>query len=504
MSARKAPFVILYLLAVVASSCFAELKYRSLNFQTRDYAYYLQFSSKLLDSRMTKAYSLNPEGYNWLRYYGTEGAGNFHRSLHFEPIKYFYAVIYYFANTPRVLFWFAALIFFLPVLYLGLTFGVALPDRAGGSSLLNGRSKEFVLLIALLYVLLPAALLTPAFDLRPYIFLTPFFFMTLIAMKLSRPWWERLLWFNCMFLAREEALILAPTFILLAIVWDDDDALHRRTVVSFTIAWIVWGLLTLGFFKWTAYPTAPFHEHPDLFRILLLCGIGLVALALAFSKKVRRQSLWRRPLQIAAYSTVLVPLGFQIFDEDRNAFTFSAEWLAQTIFSPRYALHAVALLGLLLVWRKNVVEGSKAPRVVLVSVAVCLLALGVVSPWGSARMGAGYLRQIGPARDIFALRESTDKYETSILTDYATHQAFADYQNVYVYNRLPWDTTPGEGRYYPANSQIVQALVNERIEYVVVSKESAADVEAYHVENRQETVSLFENEKFFGVRISRK
>ena len=118
MSAPKAPFIILYLLAVVASSFYAELKYKSLNFHTRDYAYYVQFSSKLLDSKMAKSYSLNPEGYNWLRYYGTEGVDNFHRSLHFEPIKYVYAVLYYFAPTPRVLFWLASLIYFLPVVYL--------------------------------------------------------------------------------------------------------------------------------------------------------------------------------------------------------------------------------------------------------------------------------------------------------------------------------------------------------------------------------------------------
>ena len=329
--------------------------------------------------------------------------------------------------------------------------------------------------------------------------------MSLIAIRFSRPLWERLLWFNCLFLAREEALILAPTLILLAIVMDEDDSLHRKTMWGFSIAWLIWGMLTLAFFKWTGYPRASFPPPSGLFPILILVGILLLALAVGCARKLREKSSWRRPLQMAAYATIFISLGMEVFNDEQQVLSSFTNWMAQTLFSPRYALHWVALLGLLLVWRKRSSEAvSKPQRLVFGLVAVIFLTLGIFAQSGVVRMSDRYLRELEPARSVFALRASTDKYQSHILVDYATHQAFADYQNVYVYNRLPWTMTPGAGRYYPANNQVVQTLVDEKIEFIVASKESAATVEDFLIRSRQQGVRLFENEKFFGVRIVRK
>ena len=89
----------LFLTAVVVAAVFNYFKLRSLGFHTRDFAFYLEFAAKLLDPALSNRYSLNPVGYNFLGcpgvdFPGTEGTGNFHQAIHFEPMKYIYAVVY--------------------------------------------------------------------------------------------------------------------------------------------------------------------------------------------------------------------------------------------------------------------------------------------------------------------------------------------------------------------------------------------------------------------------
>jgi hypothetical protein len=509
----RAFLVLLYFAAVIASSFYTDLKYRSLNFHTRDYAFYLQFSSKLLDPHIAKTYSLNPEGFNWLRFSGTEGAGNFHRALHFEPIKYVYAALYYFAKTPRALFWFTSLLYFLPLVYLALT-----SPRTDQFRVLNGtggcvrastgrhvrEGSSLILVVALLYVLFPAALMTPSFDLRPYVFLAPFFFMSLIAVRFQRPLWERLLCFNCMFLAREEALLLAIPLILLQLTIDDEPGLRKRSVLALSLSWLAWVSLTLGFFKWTGYHSSLFEQPWNLLQILVLCGVGLLVLGVLSLRKLRPPAFSRRRLQIAAYSSVFIPLAFHFFSSEvPDSFSPTLSWLIQTLCTPRYSLYFVATLGLLLFWREGRAPvPSKWQLGLAASVLLTFLGVGMFALAGIVRTGIYYQRQIAPAREVFALRNSTDKYLSCILVDYQTHQAFADYQNVFVYNRLPWEMAPGEGRYYPANSQIVQTLIKDRIEYVVLSKESAEDVNGFLI-NPQNTVPLFETERFVALKLIR-
>jgi hypothetical protein len=345
--------------------------------------------------------------------------------------------------------------------------------------------------------------MTPSFDLRPYVFLAPFFFMALIAVRFRRPLWERLLWFNCMFLAREEALLLAIPLILLELTNDDELGLRKRSVLALSLNWLAWVLLTLGFFTWTGYHNSLFEQRWSLWQILVLCGMGGIVVGVLLLRKLRPNVFPRHSLQVAAYSSVFIPLGFQFLTSDvSDSFSPTLSWLIQTLCNPRYSLYFVAALGLLLFWRDRHTEvPSKGKLMLAGSLLLIFVSVGVFAFAGVVRTGTYYQRQTAPARQVLALRDSTDKYQTCILVDYRTHQAFADYQNVFVYNRLPWEIAPGEGRYYPANYQIVQKLVNERIEYVVMSKESAEDVNGFLM-NPQNTVRLFENERFAVLKLN--
>ena len=75
-----------YILAVVISTMLCNVKFRALGFHNRDYAFYLEFASKLLDDHSGHAYSMNPEGENWLFMRGTEGINGFQRTIHPESI----------------------------------------------------------------------------------------------------------------------------------------------------------------------------------------------------------------------------------------------------------------------------------------------------------------------------------------------------------------------------------------------------------------------------------
>ena len=83
----KLSISLIFLAGVAASLFIFHYKLQSLGFHTRDFAFYLQFHSKLLDPDLTNRYSLNPLGHNLLGLFGTESVDSFHQSFHLEPIK---------------------------------------------------------------------------------------------------------------------------------------------------------------------------------------------------------------------------------------------------------------------------------------------------------------------------------------------------------------------------------------------------------------------------------
>ena len=72
--------------------------------------------------------------------------------------------------------------------------------------------------------------------------------------------------------------------------------------------------------------------------------------------------------------------------------------------------------------------------------------------------------------------QSHDRYQTDVLVDYDTYQAFYNFDKVIVYNRLPvWDTLP-EKRYYPQNKNAVAKQIKQHIEYAVIARSSLENV----------------------------
>jgi hypothetical protein len=496
--------VLIYLAAVAGSWAFANVKYKSLGFNTRDYPFYFQFATKLLDPEIVeRTYSINPDGYNVFFFNGADGAESLHQSVHFEPIKYSYAGLYYLTGEPGVLFLFVGIVFFLPILYLAVV-----------TRLDTVESRSFALLVAAVYVLYPSSLKVASYDLRPFVFLAPFFAMSMLSLAFRRPALETFTFFCCMFVAREEALFFGAIIIGYAFVTLPHEADRKATVWPLAVIWGTWLVVTLAYFAWTGYSNTLTPRLAKIWSVVLqhplvaVFCVGAGCAAAVFGS-IQSWKLYKRVpsielRQIAVYSAVVPPLAFQFVRErSESLIGFNTTELVRTAFSPRFAFHlVVTLVFLVMLWTMNRNKGYRRAVLALLSVGLALsVAAAIVSPFGLRRQTAFHSNDIAAAADVLNLRKSTEKHKTRILADYATLQAFADYQYVYAYPRLPWRVVPGEGRHYPANKLALQALLNDQIDYIVVSKTSMDAVDDLVQQGGLRTVTVFDNSKFVALRL---
>src|SRR5512144_431039 len=89
----------IFVAAVVTAGVFANLKRLGLRYDSIDYPFYAQFAAKFFDPQLPKSFSAQPDGYNFLGYHGTEGTYSVNQSLHLEPVKYLYALVFQIGKT---------------------------------------------------------------------------------------------------------------------------------------------------------------------------------------------------------------------------------------------------------------------------------------------------------------------------------------------------------------------------------------------------------------------
>lgn len=502
-SMRVRFFVFLcFLGGMLVSFHFSEIKYEAIRFHAKDYAFYLQFASKLFDDGIEKVYSFNPNGDNCLFFSGTEGTDNFHQTIHFEPIKYFYAVLYAVFGTPKILFFFISFVFFLPCLYSALL----LPMR-------RKQCMYMALFLSVLYILYPASILVPSYDLRPYIFLAPFFLLSFLSIAFSRSWREIALWFNVLFLAREESLILGLVLLFYAVAkWRGEKPRHVKILL---FSWLFWLGAIVIFVYWCGYPTkiflafSKFRIHNEIIFFaffLVLCTIGMILAAMPrFRRMFDKLGSHQHALETAPFVVLFIPLTY-IFcrHEVYNIMSPSLDWLEKMFCSPRYFLYFVILLcfGIIVLQHNGRKIYKKVGSAVFFIICLFFFMINTVSPHGIFRSYSQYKNELEAADKVWAIRNLTNKYETQILVDQDVYQVFCDYRYVYVYNRLPWHVIPGPGRFYPANSAVVQRLVDEHIEYVVASMSSYNIIDRFLAHNQLAGASLFTDSHYFGLRIT--
>ena len=497
MSSRPLRLLILmlYLLAIAGVLSFASLKRAALAYGEVDFPFYAQFAARLSAPHLSDTYALQPRGYNFIGYVGIDGRDNLHQSIHLEPVKYVYALIYRIIPDPLAIVGFIALVYFLPILYVA---HIHPAERT--------QDRLFILAFALLYISIPSTVYMVTHDLRPRILLIPAFALALLAVHYQRPLREKLLLFGLLFLVREEALLFGTIILLYHTLHTPPGPERTRTTVAFGLLWLGFVLITSVYFLWTGYETDPVYQPFHLFltqrrlyRGLAISGSVVAVLLFAWGWFHARKRPWLREiLQILAYTTGFIPLLVQLA-------TMLPDWLLadapsnremvdRFLYSPNTTMLFVAALLLLMLIRNSL----KAPNgLTALQTVFLLLGLGFLSLQLThlAATVADYTERANQAAIIRPLRAETDPYTSRILADYHTYQAFFDYEHILVYQRFPWQIA-GDARYYPDNLPYLQRSLHDTIDIIVIHAENRPVIQELLNAVALQPLRVVENETF--------
>lgn len=507
----------LYCGAVGVSFLYSQAKHYALGYHTRDYPFYFQFATKVLDPAIANRYTINPFGYNFLGMDGVEGMTGLYQTIHLEPIKFLYAICYWITGTPLSIFLLIGVIYFFPLLYLG--WQMKLRDRL---------DAFFVVGVVLLFILFPATNLVVANDLRPYSLLLPSFLLTFLSIQLEAPHWHTVSFFCAMFLCREEALVLAILLMGYALFKTHNRAEIIRKATHFGLIWGVWLSCTLLYYRWAGYKFNPFLNSLALYveemnyRLAILIMVTAIAgyclfvfLWVMLGKKRRRWLAQRLWIKIVLFVSLFYPLTKQVIDSRGRQ--YSEMELADAFFSifedfalrPKYSLSFILLIFLF------VIIGTESASIKLRRTLNALLVLFLCGAiylqsvdWmpTSLIQYRNYQQEIAASQPVWTLRANTDQYDVAILSDLNTYQAFANYENVTTFERLPWAIEASEQRHFPANLEQLVKLVDSEVDYIVTTRKQKsldAIAQVLEIANVEVTESI-SNEHYQVLRIDRK
>lgn len=463
--------ILVYAAMVIAATAYAWWELDSLSFNTRDFPFYVEFCVRLGDPNMTQAFSLNPEGTSILRYGGIEGArtdAGLHQAVHLEPIKYVWAALYDVFGTRGILSLLTALCL-LPVLYV-------LAVVPG----LRRRSFGLHLLVALCYGLYPSAPASASFDLRPFVLLLPFFSLALFSLLFKRRGWETLLFFNLLFTAREEALVLGLGIVLIAFAFRDrsHSGSPRSLPWVLLLNWGVWVAATASYYLWTGYETSMpadilrYLTKLSAFPVSLIAAAALAgAVGFLFWTLRHVGAGGRAVLALLALSGLaLLPTLRDLRGESFGVIGREVLYSPQDSIAPR-----IALLSLIPLWLGT--TSSSRRRQIVWGQAVLALVFVFFSMLPFPDSAASRLKLFRERRpSTTAIREfgsSADPYKTAILCDLDAYQAVCHVDNARVYERWPNWIIPGEARVFPGNASHVRRFVEEEADYVAMGTGSA-------------------------------
>ncbi|MDH5606439.1 MAG: hypothetical protein OEY93_06090 [Anaerolineae bacterium] len=492
--------ILFFIFAAAAGSKYSFNKYRSLAYG-QDTAFYLEFIARSADADLPDRYSYIPSiGINFLGFTGSDGKLGIHKTLHLELVKYVFSFIYMLSGGKILaVLAFNAVLFFLPVFYLALVHPF------------DNVFKSFcALAFSFLYLVYPSSLLALTFDLRPRNLIAPVMLLSLISIHFKRPLWEKLLLFGALFFIREEFILFAIPLM----VYDYLTTRDKKHLLSFVRIWLL-GILLVGIFiNWAGYEYIPesnqilkVFQYPQM-RTLFTAGILVFPVVLFYVLK--KQALDKIP----SWVTAVVVIGFlnaPIFPElyfiiekglPFSGFDTPLEYLLNMlVISPQPMIFVFTSLLLLFVIFPNSIEKVIPKTIYLL---FCFCAVFYVSRLNYQHSYDIYEKFGRPSKinlfpqqadDIFSLRANTSQLDTYILDDINTHQAFYDYGNSYVFHNLPWYLEPEDvsGR---AGLSLLEALLLEKIEYIVIQKSNREVIDAAFEKLNITPLETLESERF--------
>jgi hypothetical protein len=473
----RALILLLYLLAVAFSVSCLTLKRDSLQFHPIDYSYFVEQAARLSNPLLDDRFALNIDGYNFLGLQGTEDAYSIFQAIHIEYFRYTYTILYWLFHSSLALYIFYCLLFFLPILYFAL-----LPRP-------NTRAAWLPpVLFALLYLSIPAALNSVTYDLRPRILFIAAWSLVVLAVYYRRPFREKLILFLFLLFLREESILLGGIVLVLNFIRMPATSDRWKQTFLFLFLTLANFAAFLAFMKWGGYNEfGPFNPNNfltdlSLSGLLALSTVGILLLLLVVLVARRRPAYLPPLLFFLAYSAAILMTGLSAYRD------ITLWYLTQIAISPvtawdvflkiitgaqnSLALYILILAPILLLdsargrWR-SLLAGSLGALCILFAALSVYTLVPEISAWKQS---------LAPARLVWNFKAEQDPYQTNLLLDYNTYQAFYDFDKIIVYNRLPlWMVEPYQ-RYYPNNKRVLASLIRDRMQYAVISQESLANV----------------------------
>jgi hypothetical protein len=345
------------------------------------------------------------------------------------------------------------------------------------------------LLFTLLYIIFPATLSSVTADLRPRVLIAAIWCLAVLAIHFNRPFVEKIIFFLMLIGIREEAIFLGAVLIGLNYIRMDDRR-HRNIQTAVFLAIDILALVAfLAFMRWGGYTRVDNKFNPltylqlllSQYLVFILVFAVLLGLWLWYSRKKNRKQ-FRNILYLLCYSVAIGMAGFQWlrdtfgwFDvQSQAAVKSSYELLIMAVadYSTALVFYFLILLVVIL-WEFT----RGASRKLLITAYSLLIVFSTVITLNHYPAKVVVWREnVIPARLVWDFTAAHDRYDTSVMLDYDTYQAFYNYDKVIVYNRLPvWDARP-EKRFYPQNKNALVNQIQSGIEYAVISRESLEDV----------------------------
>jgi hypothetical protein len=470
--------LLVYLLAVVASVNLLSLKRDALRFHQKDYNYFVEQAARLTDPGLANSYALQIEGYNFLGLQGVEGVKSLYHAVHTAYFRYIYVFLFAVFKDPLALFLVYSLVFFSPILYYAL-----IPHPS------HRRHALIFMFFTLLYLVFPASLNSVTADLRPRVLFAAAWSLVILSIYYERPFWEKILFFVLLVGLREEGVILGAIVILLNHLLMDGRLGRWKQTVTLLVIDVAALLAFLAFMRWGEYtridsaynPLNFIRLLPPLYWVIIL----VVAAALVYwlwSAWKKKSPHYRMTVFVCVYALAVALAGFQwlrdtlrwVSNQSQASPLSFGEAAIQATTNEMTALvfYMLIVLGLIL-WDYS---GGKLPRLVISGLSITIVLFLSISLIYYPPLIREWRANVAPARLVWDFAASHDRYATRVMLDYDTYQAFYNYDQVIVYNRLPvWDTLP-QKRYYPANKSALVNQIQKGMDYAVISRASLENV----------------------------
>jgi hypothetical protein len=381
---------------------------------------------------MEQSFTFNPGGYSFLGFTGSDGLTNIHTAIHFEPVKYLFALILNIYGHIDILYIFIILIYCLPALYLIIL-------------TLKGRDEYLTLnFLSFLFVLaIPSGYSLITYDLRPYILLTPLILTILLSLVNMRKPFEILIFFLSLYLIREESLVINLFITVFAFTYFRQQGITQKGSLWIMVTSVVLYLIVLlSYYSWCGYSFEYnllfFKVKAILFKLkgntlliitatfilTLLCLAGM-ALFKSISKGKRR--IWKYLFILVLYLPFIVYLMRYGID------------IKTILFGPKWTILFLLIVPIFYMVYQDFGRKRKLfLRLLTILVFVCL----VLNLWGLSSDLRKFSKDKIFARKVFQARNFTDRYSTRLVCNNNTMSAFNDYNYLFTYGKYPFADYP--------------------------------------------------------------